>query len=478
MTPRAATRSEESPTGGSWTELLGREYIGAITVLAGGVAIYAINEFITMSLAPNMIADIGGGRFYAWVTTVYLVASVTAATTVGPVLNRFGPRGAYLGALVSFAAGSALCTLAPSMALLLVGRVVQGLAGGVLAGLGYAVISAALPVRLWTRASAVVSAMWGVGTLVGPAAGGLFAQFGWWRGGFALLATAALLTSLIVPVALPSRRKASTKRSGTQIPIWSLVLLGGAALTVSAADIPTHPVAIAALFGIASTLVVGFLAVDKRSKPSVLPRSVFGPGPLKWIYLTLGVLMASTMVDVFVPLFGQRLAGLAPITAGFLGAALSVGWTVGEISSASTNRARLAVRLVAAAPLVMAIGLGIAALVQVDGASVAVVAVWALALVIAGVGIGTAWPHLSAWAMSSVAEPSEQVVAAAAINTVQLICAAFGAGLAGVIVNARENPDIVGGRWLFGSFAALAVAGCIASTRAGRHPRSNIPPLR
>jgi MFS family permease len=126
----------------------------------------------------------------------------------------------------------------------------------------------------------------------------------------------------------------------------------------------------------------------------------------------------------------------------------------------------------------MASGLGIAALVQVDGASVAVVAVWALALVIAGVGIGTAWPHLSAWAMSSVAEPSEQVVAAAAINTVQLICAAFGAGLAGVIVNARENPDIVGGRWLFGSFAALAVAGCIASTRAGRHPRSNIPPLR
>jgi MFS family permease len=54
----------------------------------------------------------------------------------------------------------ALCALAPTMELLLVGRVVQG-GPGLLAGLGYAVINAALPDRLWTRASAVVSAMWG-----------------------------------------------------------------------------------------------------------------------------------------------------------------------------------------------------------------------------------------------------------------------------------------------------------------------------
>ena len=41
-------------------------------------------------------------------------------------------------------------------------------------GLGYAVINTALPNTLWTKASALVSAMWGVGTLIGPAAGGLF----------------------------------------------------------------------------------------------------------------------------------------------------------------------------------------------------------------------------------------------------------------------------------------------------------------
>ena len=163
---------------GSWGELLGRDYGRATTVLAGGVALYAINEFITMSLLPSVVADIGGARLYAWVTTVYLVASVVSATTVGPVLARFGPRVSYLGALLFFAGGTAVCAAAPSMTALLAGRLIQGLAGGVLAGLGYAVISAALPERLWTRAAAVVSAMWGVGTLVGPASGGVFGFIG------------------------------------------------------------------------------------------------------------------------------------------------------------------------------------------------------------------------------------------------------------------------------------------------------------
>ena len=454
---------------GSWRELLGPKNLGAVAVLAGGVAIYATNEFITISLLPSAVADIGGERLYAWVTTVYLVASVMAATTVGPMLTRFGPRRAYLGALLSFAAGSALCTLAPTMPLLLVGRVAQGLAGGVLAGLGYAVISAALPDRLWTRASAVVSAMWGVGTLVGPATGGMFAQFGLWRGGFGMLATLAVAMSLLVPLALPARAASDDDASAPRIPVRSLLLLGVAALAVSGAAIPHSAVTIGALLALGVALVLVFVVVDRRVSAAVLPRKAFEPGPLKWVYLTLGLLMAATMVDMYVPLFGQRLGALTPVAAGFLGAALSVGWTVSEIASASITNVRATVRVVAIAPLVMAVGLGLAAFSQTDSAPGGVVALWVLALVITGAGIGMAWPHLSAWAMGSVVDdPPQQAVAAAAINTVQLMCGAFGAGLAGVVVNLRATPDASASRLMFGVFAGLAVVGCVASYRSGR----------
>ena len=451
---------------GSWRELLGPKNFGASTVLAGGVALYATNEFLTISLMPSAVADIGGHRYYAWVTTVYLVASVVAATTVHSLLMRLGPRLSYLLGLSVFGAGSLVCAAAPTMAVLLVGRTVQGAAGGLLAGLGYAVINTALPRSLWTKASALVSAMWGVGTLVGPAAGGLFAQFSSWRWAFGVLVILTAAMAILVPIALPVRRDPDVDVERIPIPVFSLLLLGTAALAVSVAGIPHDWRATAALLALGAALVAVFIYVDRRLPAAVLPPSTFGSGPLKWIYFTLGVLIAATMVDMYVPLFGQRLAHLTPVAAGFLSAGLAIGWTVGEISSASLRSSLVIRRTVAVAPLVMASGLTLGALTQFEEASFGLVAVWAVALFITGAGVGIAWPHLSAWAMSCVDDPSEGPAAAAAINTVQLICGAFGAGVAGVVVNLTETGDATPARWLFAAFAVLAAACAVASFRA------------
>jgi hypothetical protein len=250
--------------------------------------------------------------------------------------------------------------------------------------------------------------------------------------------------------------------------VWSLLLLGSAALLVSVAGIPHDWRATAALLAGGALLVVVFIYIDRRLSAAVLPPSTFGAGPLKWIYVTLGLLMAATMADMYVPLFGQRLAHLTPVAAGFLGAGLAVGWTVGEISSASLKSHRVIVRTVAIAPLVMASGLTLAALTQYEDASIGLVAVWAAALVLTGIGIGAAWPHLSAWAMSCVDDPAEGPAAAAAINTVQLICGAFGAGLAGVVVNLTGTGGAASARWLFATMAVLAAMVVVASTRSGR----------
>ena len=452
---------------GSWRELLGRERLGTATVLAGGVGLYATNEFLTISLLPSTVADIGGQRFYAWVVTVYLVGSVMAATTVNPLLMRFGPRISYLLTLTLFGAGTVGCAIAPTMEMLLVARTVQGAAGGMLAGLGYAVINAALPNRLWTRASALVSAMWGVSVIIGPAMGGLFAQLGIWRWAFGSLALATVAMAALVPGALPSRDKTDLAPAAlTRIPVWSLLLLGTAALAISVAGVQRTAVATAGLLALGVTLVGFFLVIDRRAQATVLPRAAFGPGPLKWMYATIGLLMAATMVDMYVPLFGQRLAGMAPLAAGFLGAVLAVGWTLSEIASASVNQTRVVVRLVAASPAIMAVGLGLAALAMRDPPAGPVIALWVVALFIAGTGVGIAWPHLSAWIMGALDDPVESGAAAAAINTVQLISGAFGAGLAGVVVNMTKGGDVATARWLFGVFTALAAVGVVAAYRS------------
>jgi MFS family permease len=127
--------------------------------------------------------------------------------------------------------------------------------------------------------------------------------------------------------------------------------------------------------------------------------------------------------------------------------------------------------VVAAAPLIMAVGLGLGAITQMDNAPVGLAVLWAVALTITGTGIGAAWPHLSAWAMQCVDDAKEGGAAAAAINTVQLISGAFGAGLAGVVVNSAHDGAVMAARWLFAVFVALGVIGAVASYRASRGQR-------
>ena len=94
-----------------------------------------------------------------------------------------------------------------------------------MAGLGYALITTTLPRALWTRASALVSAMWGVATVVGPAAGGLFAQFGLWRWAFGAMAILSVAMAALVPVVLAAGY-ADPDQAGSvvRVPVWSVLL--------------------------------------------------------------------------------------------------------------------------------------------------------------------------------------------------------------------------------------------------------------
>jgi MFS family permease len=456
-------------TTGHWRELWGTRYLRTSAVVAGGVVLYSTNEFLTISMLPSTINEIGGERIYSWVTTLYLVGSVVAAATVNSLLHRVGAAVSYLLGFAVLGAGSVVCAAAPNMEVLLAGRFLQGLAGGLLCGLSFAVINAVLPRYLWSRGAAMASATWGVGALVGPAMGGIFAQFGAWRWAFGLLAMLSMAMAVLAPGVLSGDGSEHDRtRLAMQIPVPSIVLLGAAALAVSMASIPHNTVKIAALLALGAALVGAFLVVDRRMTTAVLPASVFGFGPLKWVYLTLGLLVAATKVDLYVPLFGQRLAHLGPMVAGLLGAALSIGWTISGLGSGSLNRTRTIVGVVVAAPLVMATGLAMAGVTHIQGAPVGIVILCATALLAVGIGIGAAYPHLSAWAMTHIDDPAEGGAAATAINSVQLIFGAFGAGLAGVVVNISDGGGVGAARSAFTVFALLALTATVTAVRAGR----------
>ncbi len=273
------------------------------------------------------------------------------------------------------------------MTVLLAGRAIQGFGGGMLAGLGYAVIQSAYPERLWVRATALVSAMWGVGTLAGPALGGAFAQFDAWRWAFGVLALGGVALAVLVPRALPRSRGGAAREP---VPYVSLVLLTAATALISVASLRTDTVEMVVVVAAAVLALAAFVRWEHRSPVRVLPASTYMAGsPLKWLYVGIAILAIGTVSEAFTPLFGQRLAGLEPLVAGFLGAAASLGWSATMMFSSGAARPVAVRRLRIAGPAVLALGLAVTGAFQQEDAGAWLVVVWLAGLIVAGAGM--AW---------------------------------------------------------------------------------------
>ncbi|HEV7371539.1 MFS transporter [Arenibaculum sp.] len=445
--------------------------------LAGGVALHALNIYVAITIMPSAVADIGGLDWYAWSTTLFVVASILGSALSARLLDRAGARGAYVAATLVFAVGTLACAAAPSMAALLLGRFVQGFGGGLLYALAYGVIRLVLPEALWSRAIGLISATWGVATLVGPALGGVFAELGEWRAAFwSLVPVAAGFAALALAV-LP-RRGTGEGESGeaAALPVPQLLLLAGAVLALSVGSIGREFAWNAG--GIAGALAaVGLLiAVERRSRTRLLPSGAFSAGaPLGALYATAALLVMGMQPEIFVPYLLQLLHGQPPLAAGYLAALMAIGWTLGSMAGARCDGAA-ARRAVVAGPACGLAGLVLLAcfLPVRGGGDWAVLAPVCAGLVAVGFGIGLAWPHLVTGVFRA-APASERGLAAAAVTTVQLFATAFGAAAAGMTANlagiaAPGGPAGASSAalWLCALFAPAPALAILTALRAAR----------
>lgn len=450
-------------TDDNWGDLLSGRNLALTIVLASGVLLYAMNLYFTAALMPSIVEDIGGQRYYAWVTTSFVVAAIVASLFVSRILEQKGPAFAYMLGLIGFSIGAFGNALSPGIEALLVGRVIQGLGGGLLAGLGYAVIRMALPQRHWARATGVVSAMWGLGTLFGPALGGVFAQFGLWRWAYAGLAVTALLIAVI---AQRSFRNMPATGNSSPVPLPSLAALIAAIFVISLSAVaPSLLLTLGALLAGAAFLAL-FLRIERKAAYTILPRATYdASSPLKWVYLTVAAISAGVLLENFIPLFGQQLGGLAPFAAGLLGAVLSLAWMVAQLLIVSVRSEAIRMKAMRAGPVMLTIGLILYGSAQVAEAGNMVLALWIAALFLSGFGIGLAWPLLGVAAMSSTTDPAEGGKAAAAITTAQLMAFSVTSALVGMIMSEDTGPSALDARLIVLGIAALTAFGIVTSRR-------------
>ncbi|MES2364057.1 MAG: MFS transporter [Pseudomonadota bacterium] len=476
--PASPPQARLSPTA-SWGEFLSGRNAWRAVAVTGGVALHAINVHIVTTVLPSVVQDIGGVAWYAWNTTLFVVASILGATLSARLLQGLGPRRGYLAALGLFVLGSMGCALAPTMAWMLAGRTVQGLGGGVLAAFSYALIRYVFDARLWPRAVALVSGMWGVATLCGPAVGGVFAQLGHWRWAFWALLPVALVQALIVSVQLPARTDAPGRTTAPQtaLPLRQIVLLISSALCIAMASLFSTPLAQVAVVVVGLALGLAVARVDSHARARLLPTGAYALfTPLGAIYASVALLLIGTDTEIFVPYFLQHLHGFSPLAAGYLTAAMAGGWSAASLLSSGLHGASAA-RMLRLGPVVGSLSLMALALLMPVARLEPVLQTICMGLALAGVGfgVGAGWPHLLTRVLS-LARPGEENLASTSITTVQLYGMAVGAAIAGLVANAAGLTQPGGNAgaqsaavWLFASFAlAPALAALLAHRIVGK----------
>jgi DHA2 family multidrug resistance protein len=155
-------------------------------LIAAAVMLATILEILDTSVANVALPQMAGGLSVTpeeatWVLTSYLVANAIVLPMAGWLSSFFGRKRFLMTCVVAFTLASVACGSAPTMAMLILGRVIQGAAGGALQPLSQAILLESFP----PHKRGVAMATFGMGVvaapIIGPALGGWITDNYSWR---------------------------------------------------------------------------------------------------------------------------------------------------------------------------------------------------------------------------------------------------------------------------------------------------------
>ena len=445
-------------TAGTTSTLWARDRRATTVGLLLLITMAAFEAMSVGTAMPTMVAELHGQSLYSWPFTAFLAASVIGTVLSGRLSDTRGPRLPLLGGPVIFGAGLLVAGAAPTMEVLLAGRVLQGLGAGVQIVGVYVLIAQAYPERDRPAAFGAVSAAWVVPALVGPTIAGLVTEHASWRWVFFGLAPFVLLgVVLLVPLVrtLPARGADQEQSTRRGVIVASVAAGAGLSALTWAAQHPslaTAPLAVAGLVLLAPAL--------RRLLPS---GTLIAARGLPTVVLVRGLLTGAFFaVEAYLPLTLTAVHGASPALAGLPLTVGALGW-----SAASALQGRYPdyprERLLRLGFLLLSVGLA--------GTTVAAFAAppyWLVLPVwtVAGAGMGLAMPSVSV-RLLELSPPADRGFNSAALQIWDLLlsaaCIGFGGVLLVAVASAAEpTPAVVALNLLM---AALALAGALLASR-------------
>jgi MFS family permease len=424
--------------------------------------VVATEAMAISTVMPLVESDLGDIWLYGWAFSAFFLGDLIGIVVGGRAADRVHPVGPLLVGLVVFTVGLVVGGLAPSMAVLVAGRFLQGVGAGVVPAVAYVCVARGFDVADRPRVFAIMSTAWVVPSLVAPLLASAVATTVGWRWVFLGLVPVTIAAGVLAAVSL--RGLESSSPGGHEpTPLARVVMLVvGAAMLLSGLGGDSVWTAV--------PLVVGGLVLGVPALRALVPTGTFRAAVgLPAAVLIRGVLTCSFFAaNAYLSLAVTSVRGASTLFAGVVLASASFTWTAGAWAQARLMASWGPARLVRLAGIVLVAGLVLMIPSLLD---VVPLWLWVIASCVAGLGIGLGYAPLSSVALAE-AEAGREGVASSSLQLTDVLGMALGTGIGGVVVSTGDRLGAATGPTLAVVFAGSAVVGLGVAALGGRLERT------
>jgi EmrB/QacA subfamily drug resistance transporter len=412
-------------------------------------------DYFAMNLAlPRMASDLHStATDLQWVISVYMLTLGAFMVPAGRIGDIFGRRRALLAGIGLFGVASALCAVAPTAALVIAFRALQGIGAALIFPVSVAVLTNAFPPARAGHAIGLAYGIAGLGNAAGPLVGGLLTQTLGWRWIFWLLVPIALVSLVIGALSVPESRDDSVPRR-LDVTGLALITVGIGLFTLTFDRAPSWgwaaPGTIVA-FVASAAILAAFSVVEKRVRWPLVDLSLFRNARFTILVVAGTVANIAYAVTIYLSTVDlQQVRGLDPLMAGLAFLGPSIGAALGGPLSG---------RLAAKYPPVLVMGVASMA-AALSLAALAVSGGWVpylIALAACGFTMGLVYAFTTV-ATQAVVRPERAGEAAGVALTSLVTLAGVGVAVSGTILEVLQRAGMSTGAGIGVIFLVIAAA--------------------
>ncbi|MBN4064786.1 MFS transporter [Dehalococcoides mccartyi] len=354
----------------------------------------SLDQTIVATAIPRIMADLDGFDRFTWISTAYIVASTSVVLITGAVSDSYGRKWLFVGAIIVFLIGSGLAAASPSMNALIIFRGVQGLGGGMIMALSFVTIADLFPPNERAKYMGIVSAMFGISSVLGPTLGGFITDQLSWQWIFLVNIPLGIPIVLMFIKMFPNAKKNGPNRKidvGGAVLIVLAIVPGLLGLSWGGNQYEWSDPLVTGSLAFSGVMIVVFGIYETRISEPLLPLAVF-KNRIVGIALLVTLLTGFAMFGAifFVPLLFQGVLGASPTASGSFLTPMMLGIVAGAaISGQILSRTGGHYRVQGIIGVsIMAIGMFL--LSRVSGTTTHAYAL--TSAVVMGFGLGTSFP--------------------------------------------------------------------------------------